>query len=242
MKDFPEIPEDIPSITEEWESLCSFDKDARIESFSKEDVAKALYLDKIRVLDALAVMQASIVFRAVRACDTYFDWFKKRQGTDKESFIRPRIRIDKRYSTVEMAWVRRMSKSKPHKEKTDSHTGNESIKNRGLEFTIQTQNGQLDVFCWYVYIKRGKKSRYSDSIFAKEPSWVLKLGPQVEDQFELLRKEQETITAMRRMIGTIDSLQMKQFNESVQEQLNLWTGNRPLKTLYNPNIVLDSNE
>lgn len=242
MKDFPEFPEDIPSITEEWERLCSFDKNAEIENFTKESIAKALYIDKVRVLDALAVMQASIVFRAVRACDIYFEWFKKRRGTDKESFVRPRIRIDKRYSTVEMAWVRRMSKSKPHKEKTDSHAGDGAIKNRGLEFTIQTQNGQLDVFCWYVYIKRGKKSRYSDSIFAKEPSWVLKLGPQVEDQFELLRKEQETITAMRRMIGTIDSLQMKQFNESVQEQLNLWTGNRPLKTLYNPNIVLDSNE
>ena len=90
------------------------------------------------------------------------------------------------------------------------------------------------------YIKKGVKERYSNSIFEKEPIWVQKLGPEIEDRFELLRKEQKTLTAMKRLIGTLDSLQAKQFDERVMAELQAWNEGQPLKALYSPKIVLDS--
>lgn len=74
----------------------------------------------------------------------------------------------------------------------------------------------------------------------KEPIWVQKLGPEIEDRFELLRKEQKTLTAMKRLIGTLDSLQAKQFDERVMAELQAWNEGQPLKALYSPKIVLDS--
>jgi len=45
---------------------------------------------------------------------------------------------------------------------------------------------------------------------------------------------------MKRLIGTLDSLQAKQFDERVMAELQAWNEGQPLKALYSPKIVLDS--
>jgi hypothetical protein len=45
---------------------------------------------------------------------------------------------------------------------------------------------------------------------------------------------------MKRLIGTLDSLQAKQFDERVMAALQAWNEGQPLKALYSPKIVLDS--
>lgn len=237
MQTFPRESEDIEPISTLWEDNCSFTTEDGAAELTQDQIAQTLYVDKLRMLNALAVMQASIACRAVRTCDMYFDWMKKRRGTDKETYLRPRVRIDSRYFTVEMAWVRRLSKSKPSSQNAKSQINDSKV---GRAFTIKTESGMLDVFAWYKYIKKGVKERYSNSIFEKEPIWVQKLGPEIEDRFELLRKEQKTLTAMKRLIGTLDSLQAKQFDERVMAELQAWNEGQPLKALYSPKIVLDS--
>ena len=105
MQTFPREPEDIEPISTLWEDNCSFTTEDGAAELTQDQIAQTLYVDKLRMLNALAVMQASIACRAVRTCDMYFDWMKKRRGTDKETYLRPRVRIDSRYFTVEMAWV-----------------------------------------------------------------------------------------------------------------------------------------
>ena len=238
MQKFPENADEIPAINDVWERLATYEKTQEIDQFSEADIAKTLHVDKLRVLNALAVMQASIVFRAIRACDLFFKMADRTKSTENQTYLRPRVRIDKKYSTVEMAWVRRLSKSTPGS--TYNPPAKSNGKTKGRAFSIQTEKGPVDVFTWYSYIRKGDKDRYRDSIFKKEPLWAQKLGREVEDTFELLRKEQKALSSMRRMIASIDGLQLKQFNEMVQLELKEWSEDRPLKTLYNPNINLDA--
>lgn len=235
---FPEKPDQIPVITDVWERLATFEKTQEIEQFSDVDVAKTLLVDKLRVLNALAVMQASIVYRAIRACDLYFKMIERTKSTENRTFVRPRIRLDKKYSTVEMAWVRRLYKEKPA-------NGTDAIKkasgeSKGRAFHIQTEKGTMEIFTWYSYLRKGTRDRYSKSIFKNEPVWAQKLGIEVEDKFELLRKEQKALSSIRRLIVSIDGLQMKQFNQMVQNELNEWSEGYSLKTLYNPDIDFDA--
>lgn len=236
-KKFPAKPEEIPQISSAWEELSTFQKVQEAANFTELEIAKTLFVDKIRVLNALAVIQVSIVYRAVRACDLYFRMMERTKSTDSQTYIRPRVRFNKKYSTVEMAWVRRLSKSKPsNPDMPFKKSDNEKI---GRSFSIRTEDGVLDVLAWYQYIKKGDKDRYPDSIFKKEPAWAQKLGSEVEDKFELLRKEQKTLSYIRRLISSIDGLQMKHFNEMIQAELDKWTEGHPLKSQYNPNINLD---
>lgn len=232
----PKTPEDIPAVTLLWEEFSGVVPESSGEPLSEEEVAKALFIDKTRLVTALAVMQASVACRAVRACDVYFDWMKKRAGTDKQTYLRPRIRIDSRYQTVEMSWVRRLSKSHVTRR-------GESVNEKGKvgrAFFVNTNQGSVTVFSWYDYLKRGTKDRYSDSIFSKEPAWVQQLGRQVEDRFELLRKEQKIITSIKRLIGTLNQIQTRQFNDRVNQLLIEW-GAREIKSLYQPEISLTAN-
>ena len=133
MQTFPREPEDIEPVSTLWEDNCSFTTEDGAAELTQDQIARTLYVDKLRMLNALAVMQASIACRAVRTCDMYFDWMKKRRGTDKETYLRPRVRIDSRYFTVEMAWVRRLSKSKPSSQNARSQTNDSKV---GRAFTI----------------------------------------------------------------------------------------------------------
>lgn len=229
-----ETPSDIPLISELWETVANFDSTDTSSSVTEADIAKTLFLDKTRLMNALAVMQISIAARAIRACEVYFDWMRKRQGTDKQTYLRPRIRVDGRYNTVEMSWVRRLSKTQPYKpgDKVDNPK-------LGKMFRLNTQSGPITVFTWYSYLKKGAGDRYSDSIFKDEPAWVQKLGSELEDQFELLRKEQKHLSSIRRSLGIIHRTQTKAFGEAITDELSK-SNMTELKCLYEPKINSDS--
>ena len=72
MQSFPEHPSEIPSTNEVWEQLATYQAESEEERISEADLAATLYLDKLRLLNAVAIIQASIVYRAVRACDLFF--------------------------------------------------------------------------------------------------------------------------------------------------------------------------
>ena len=91
MQTFPREPEDIEPVSTLWEDNCSFTTEDGAAELTQVRIARTLYVDKLRMLNALAVMQASIACRAVRTCDMYFEvhlgspWnaaltFKKKSG------------------------------------------------------------------------------------------------------------------------------------------------------------------
>lgn len=230
----PKTPREVPSVTTVWKELATFDQEDGFEDLDDEEIARTLFIDKTRLLDAVSVIQASIAYRAVRACRIYFDWMKKRSGTDKMTYLRPRVRIDSRYQTVEMSWVRRLSKTSIAKPGDKPSKGNV-----GRSFQIKTDKGTLTVFTWYEYLKKGQKDRYSNQIFKDEPAWVQKLGSEIEDAFEALRKEQKTLTAIRRSISGLDQIQRGRFSETTLKDLQEWAGHS-LQSLYAPDIDLKS--
>ncbi|WP_443743359.1 conjugative transfer protein MobI(A/C) [Sutterella sp.] len=213
-----------------WEvDLPSGEDSPEEASREEEDVAKQLFIDKSRLLTDISLLQSSIAYRAVRAAQKYFDWMKRKKGTDKQTYLRPAIRFNSQYGTVELLWVRRFSRLRPTKS-TDSFNPESK---RGRTFQIKTDQGSMTVFAWYDYLKKGTKDRYSDVIFKKEPAWVQKLGPELEDIFEQLRKEQKHLSAMRRSLGVINDLQLRQFSEHVIKELESWGGMSP-KPLRSP--------
>lgn len=234
MQSFPEHPSEIPSTNEVWEQLAIYQAESEEERISEADLAATLYLDKLRLLNAVAIIQASIVYRAVRACDLFFEWKKRQNGTKERTYLRPRVRVNKEYSTVEMVWVRAVSKSTPAGFGQSESNGD----SYGRTFEVKRDDGAVKVHSWYQHLKKGASDRYSDAIFKNEPLWARKLGSDIEDTFEQLRKEQKTLTVIRRAIGSLDACQTKQFSERVQMELKEWTEDRPLKSIYNPSINL----
>ena len=83
MQTFPREPEDIEPVSTLWEDNCSFTTEDGAAELTQDRIARTLYVDKLRMLNALAVMQASIACRAVRTCDMYFDWMKKRRDGEQ---------------------------------------------------------------------------------------------------------------------------------------------------------------
>lgn len=230
MIDFPKTAEDIPTVTDLWAENCDYARAEERARMAAEDIAKLLFVDKTRLLNAVAVMQASIIYRAVAACDMYFEWQKKANESGDRSYIRPRIRVDKRYGTVEMSWVRRLSKSSPTKP-GDHFDSRESI-GRGKQFRIMTDKGSQTVFIWYSRLKTLKSGDYGVSIFKNEPAIIQKLGPIVESKLSLLRKEQKALNEIKRHIRTINGAQNDSFTDKVQEELMKWTEGKPLTALY----------
>lgn len=230
-----ETIDDLPAKSELWERLIAegLMREEGENAPSEEDLAWTLYIDKMRVIQALAVMQVGVICRAYLCCQKYFDWMKRKNDTDSKTYLRPRVRIDERYKTVEMAWVRRMSKSWPSKP-------GEQFKAQGKigrTFQIKTDNGPMTVFIWYDYIKRGVKDRYSNIIFKHEPAWAQKIGIEVEDQFERLRKEQKMIGKIRQSLLIEHRHQIGLYSEKVQDMLDELEA-IPLKSLYCPDFNL----
>ncbi len=230
MIEFPKTATDIPAVTELWTEHCDYAQSEERAKLAAEDVAKLLFVDKTRLLNAVTVMQASIIFRAVAACDMYFDWQKKANESGDRSYIRPRIRVDKRYGTVEMSWVRRLSKSSPTK--PGDHFDSRGSIGRGKKFRIMTDKGSQTVFIWYSRLKTLKSGDYGSSIFKTEPAIIQKLGPIVEKKLSLLRKEQKALNEIKRLIRTINGAQNESFTDKVHEELIKWTGGKPLEALY----------
>ncbi len=115
-------------------------------------MAQALEQDSASMLEILASMEASIVFRAVRICSIFFD-FEQEHRQDKEnfqpSFIRPRLRVDTRSNALEMTWVRRVATREVQTET--------SGKNRyGKTYANKSDKGLINLRVKYEYIKKGK--------------------------------------------------------------------------------------
>lgn len=223
----PKSLSEVPVSTSLWDQIEADEKVPHVKQVTDTELAQSLFVDKTRLLNAIALMQASIYYRAIRACEMYFEWMHKRKGTETQTYLRPRVRLDSRYMTVEMAWVRRLSKMKPAKS-TDKIDPKSKI---GRTFQLQTDKGLMTVFTWYEYLKKRAKDRYPESIFKDQPEWVKKLGHDIEDNFELLRKEQKLLNDLKRIVMTIHRLEEKSFTDQVKEELAKWGGDK-LQSLY----------
>lgn len=198
-----------------WEEQAHFHNDKILSVLSEKEMAHALDEDATSMLEILANMEASIVFRAVRICSIFFE-FEKDNKKDKDnkqvSFIRPRLRFDLRRNTLEMSWVRRVAKQRVYDE-------NSQKKYFGKIYTLKTENGPIALEVYYEYIKRGKSDRYPDSIFKNQPEWVQIAGSKIESTFCLLRKEQENIQKIKQAVFKIHAIQSKQLSEKTLEKM-----------------------
>ena len=144
---------------------CNFDLQEERKGHTEFELAKLLQQSRQRILNDFAVMQASIVFRAVKAGDKYMAMYKESNGTDEKCSLRPKLKIDANYSTLEMAWVRRIDRVKPAKASTQPVASAHFRR-----YKIETANGELTVSHHYEYIKKGTgrsvlKSDLSGSAF-----------------------------------------------------------------------------
>lgn len=216
-----------------WAEQARFNNDQICTLFTEAEMAQALEQDSSSMLEILASMEASIVFRAVRICSIFFE-FEKENRKDKEhfqaSFIRPRVRFDTRSNTLEMAWVRRVATQEVQTET--------SGKNRyGKTYAIKTDKGLINLRVKYEYIKKGKADRYPESTFKNQPEWVQIACSKIESIFYLLRQEQENIQKIKRAVFKIHAIQSKQLSEKTLAKLRE-KGWDQFNEKYQVNIVL----
>ncbi len=198
-----------------WAEQAHFNNDQICALFTEAEMAQALEQDSSSMLEILASMEASIVFRAVRICSIFFE-FEKENRKDKEhfqaSFIRPRLRFDTRSNTLEMTWVRRVATQEVQTEATG--------KNRyGKTYVIKTDKGLINLRVRYEHIKKGKTDRYPESTFKNQPEWVQIACSKIESIFCLLRKEQDNIQKIKHAVFKIHAIQSKQLSEKTLEKL-----------------------
>ena len=203
---------------------CNFDLQEERKGHTEFELAKLLQQSRQRILNDFAVMQASIVFRAVKAGDKYMAMYKESNGTDEKCSLRPKLKIDANYSTLEMAWVRRIDRVKPAKASTQPVASAHFRR-----YKIETANGVLTVSHHYEYIKKGLEDRYSNRIFRDQPLWAQKLGAALEDKFSLLRQEQKKLSALRKALKGLHLFQGRWFNDQVKKQVNEWLDHEQLE-------------
>ncbi len=203
---------------------CNFDLQEERKGHTEFELAKLLQQSRQRILNDFAVMQASIVFRAVKAGDKYMAMYKESNGTDEKCSLRPKLKIDANYSTLEMAWVRRIDRVKPAKASTQPVASAHFRR-----YKIETANGELTVSHHYEYIKKGLEDRYSNRIFRDQPLWAQKLGAALEDKFSLLRQEQKKLSALRKALKGLHLFQGRWFNDQVKKQVNEWLDHEQLE-------------
>ena len=216
---------------------CNFNLLEERKATTELDVARQIQQCHQRFLNDIAVMQASIVFRAVKAGDKYMSMYKDSNGSDEKCFIRPKLKIDQKYHTLEMAWVRRIDRVKPTSSSTQPVTSAHFRRHK-----VETANGSLMISHHYEYIKKGLGDRYSNLIFRDQPLWAQKLGADLEDKFSLLRKEQKKLSVLRKSLKGLKIHQEKWFTDQVKKQLDEWLNSEQLEILSfgdEPNLWLE---
>ena len=222
------LPSDQPQ-TKAFLSLltqCNFNLHDERKATSDLEVAQQIQLCHHRFSNEIAIMQASIVFRAVKAGDKYMSMYKNSNGSDERCSIRPKLKIDTKYQTLEMSWVRRVDRIKPTSSSTQPVATAHFRRHK-----VETAHGSLMASHHYEYIKKGLGDRYSNLIFRGQPLWAQKLGADLEDKFSLLRKEQKKLSALRKSLKGLKIHQEKWFTDQVKKQLDEWLSNEQSEIL-----------
>lgn len=162
---------------------------------------------------AIKSCNESILTRAYKVSDYFMSQVAAMKRTEESSRMRVSIR-QKPNGTVEIVWVRART--------TDSDYVKDTPINPKAKFApsfkIKTAKGLKKITVIYERLSKGRTSdRYPDSIFRKEPEWVKVLGPQVEDQLALLRKEQRALGMIRRYIKMIEETQKRFFDDELDQ-------------------------
>lgn len=205
---------------------CNFNLHEERKATTELEVARKIQQCHHRFLNDIAVMQASIVFRAVKAGDKYMSMYKDSNGSDEKCSIRPKLKIDQKYRTLEMSWVRRVDRIKPTSSSTQPVATAHFRRHK-----VETAHGSLMASHHYEYIKKGLGDRYSNLIFRGQPLWAQKLGADLEDKFSLLRKEQKKLSALRKSLKGLKIHQEKWFTDQVKKQLDEWLSNEQSEIL-----------
>lgn len=219
--DLPADPLKVPILTEEWTALCGFEKTEERKAVSGDDIAGLVFTDRLRILNAIAVAQASIYFRAVKACDSFRRWFEKynvypqsRNQLKEASRLQPGITRKKETGTFELRWYRR--KFSFNAEKEDGEFGD--VKGRYYYF-VRTPVGRMRVRVSMEYLKRGTELRYPPSTFRNEPEWAVQAELDLENTFACLRNEQKRLSLIRAQLGYMKADQKKYFEAAFGKEV-----------------------
>lgn len=218
-------------------TLCHFNLQDERKSISDFEIGMTLHQCRQRIFNDLAVMQASVIFRAAKTADKFMVMYKDAVSTDERCSVRPKLKLDAKYCTLEMAWVRRIDRAKPAKASTQPVAAAHFRRH-----LVQTANGILAVSHYYEYLKKGLDDRYSNRIFRDQPLWAQKLGASIEDRFALLRQEQKKLSALRKNLKSLELFQDKWFSDQVKEHLKQWLSDNELEVVDfgdNPNSWLN---
>ncbi|MGN1150357.1 MAG: chloride channel protein, partial [Sutterella sp.] len=194
---------------------------AAIAGIFKAPIAGLVFTDRLRILNAIAVAQASIYFRAVKACDSFRRWFEKynvypqsRNQLKEASRLQPGITRKKETGTFELRWYRR--KFSFNAEKEDGEFGD--VKGRYYYF-VRTPVGRMRVRVSMEYLKRGTELRYPPSTFRNEPEWAVQAELDLENTFAFLRNEQKRLSLIRAQLGYMKADQKKYFEAAFGKEV-----------------------
>lgn len=151
--------------------------------------------DHIKVLKFRALIVADKVVAAEKLA---------REDKDTRSNVRCRVRVTTS-NTLEISWYKLHSFRIP--EGAAVVTGKTYKKNvDGKQITYMIKG---------VHLKKGRLHKYPASKFKGEPLWARRLIEESEDRNEILRKQSEILTEIRRLLCRYDKLTSDYYDDEV---------------------------
>lgn len=127
-----------------------------------------------------------------------------RGNTNEQTSVRTRVRLTKS-NTLEISWNRTQSFRVSDKAAlVKGKVIEKLVDGKKVRYLIKTD-----------YLKKGKTERYSLAHFKKDPEWVKGLVDELEDKNELLRKQSEILSEIRRLLYRFDRITTEYYDDIV---------------------------
>ena len=171
-----------------------------VEPVALENVSHAFVREHVeRLNEELKVLTC----RALIELDQMIAANEAAEPGDKTSL---RCRVRHKEATLEIAWERQFYYQRKSPPKKGS---------KAYAFKKEDSDGRVR---WYglksKYIRRGNSDRYSNRVLLAEsdPDWAVDMADQMEDKFELLRKQIRLIGQIKKQLYYYDQISKRYFD------------------------------
>lgn len=189
----------------DWEELTAVEAAEARREVNPVDAENVEHRRVRRIYEELSEEMKVLKFRALTEADKFAGAEKEARGNrEEQTNVRCRVRITQS-DTLEIAWYRLKTFRLP--EGAAVVTGTTFKKNADGKTSTFMMRGE--------HLKKGKLHKYPLTQFKNDPVWVQRLVEENEEKNEILRKQSEIITEIRRLLCRFDRLTSEYYDDSV---------------------------